>query len=158
VHVNAAAFAENRAGRLTTAQVDEIRAYHRGKRSRDLPVAALMVLIVVLGGSRAFGASTSHVQDLGIAAAVIGVLAVVIVAIWNMFALATDVAQRQVRSVEGTVRPERRTTRGSSMYFINVNGKRLTSTRPIFDTVVPMQMYRVYFLPRSNLVVNLEVL
>lgn len=158
MRVDATALAENRAGRLTASQAADIRAYYRGKTSREVPVASLMVLIVILGGSHAIGTTRSVLQEVATIAAVVAIIAIALLSIWKVVALGRDVAEQKVLSIDGTARPERRTTKTSAMYFININSMRLTSTRAMYDMIQPIYTYRAYYLPRSKVLVNLEVL
>lgn len=158
MRVDATAVDENRAGRLTPSQAADVRAYYRGKTSREVPVASLMVLIVIIGGSRAIATTQSALQNAATIAAVVAIIAIALRSMWKVAALGRDVAERKVLSIEGSARAERRSNRTSPMHFININGLRLTSTRAMNDMIQPMSTYRAYYLPRSKVVVNLEVL
>ena len=155
---DAGAIAENRAGHLTPAQADAVRTYYRGAAARNVPVAMMMMLIVIIANALPNRTPQTPAHEWAIIAASIGVGAIALLSIWNVIAFGRDIAERKILAIDGPARRERQSARTFATYFLVIGGKRLKVDRTTYEMISPLQTYRAYYLPRSGFVVNLETL
>ncbi len=150
----------NRAGRLTDAQARELRARASSTRKELLVLAvgfAVIGVVVLTGPGPASGAAVRLIG--GVAGLVIGA-ALAVAGLPVGSALARELRDPRVDTVEGAVlRNERRVhAAGSSRatYSITVAHRRYAVDRALFDATPDAGHVRIYVLPRSHTVVNLE--
>ncbi len=150
----------NRAGRLTDAQANELRARVLSTRKALLVLAvgfAGIGVVVLFAAGPASGAAVRLIG--GIGGLVVGA-ALAFAGLPIGSALARELRDPRVETVEGAVlRNERRVhARGSSLpvFSITVAHRRYQVDRALFDATPDAGHVRIYVLPRSHTVVNLE--
>ncbi len=150
----------NRAGQLTDAQASELRARASSTRKELLVLAAGFAVIGIVVLTAAGPTSGAAVRLIGgIGGLVIGaVLALAGLPIAS--ALARDLRTPRVEAIEGAVLRNERIVHatGSSLptFSITVAHRRYTVDRALFDATPNAGHVRIYVLPRSHTVVNLE--
>ncbi len=153
------ALATNANGQLTDEQRRQWRANSRGYRKGELSFAAVLVVIgalVAFAPGPAKYATTKPI--IGIVCFVIAAL-LLVRAFTGGDAISEDVRAGRVESVEGAITKYERQGRGSAgnnSYFIDVNSKRLQAYRSEYLAAPEAGYVRVYYLPKSRRVVNLE--
>lgn len=150
----------NRAGRLSDAQRDVwrriVRERRKGSRGLAWPVGGIGVLLLVANGpaSKALMRQTFGLGFLAFAAALLFVGTV-----WQG-ALATDVEEGRVKTIEGAISKRKDwvgTGRSSARrYYIDVAGLSLLTGVSAYDAAPDAGIVRVFYLPRSRRLVNLE--
>lgn len=172
----ASALAENRQLRLTSGQIAALHADAKvSKRSGSLAGLWLLALgLLILGGTIAGRVPGSRLQSIGVGAAL---------AVLGGFMLSSKGASRGVVAsqmvssstvlgmVEGPIRREMadrqlaadlvgatRTIRGDARYdfLLHVGGRRFNVGRPMYEAAPDAGLVRVYVLPGSDRIVNLE--
>lgn len=149
----------NRRGELTDAQLRGFRKLAWHNRRSALSSAAFLVAGAVLVG---FFASPSASPTLRVLIPLI-CLAIaaflVLRAITGSDALTRDLRQRQVQSVEGAIGKSRiGGGRAPDTFFLDVGDKRFKVAAATYRAAPEAGYVRLFFLPRSRKIVNLEVL
>ncbi len=154
------ALAANRAGRLAdsqrTAWVAGVRAWIGGYRLGAVAFGAVGVAVLLGLGKNEPGIT----RYLGIAGCflVAGVLA------WASYVpphrLAVDLREGRVETVEGPVRKRRVYTSNTTptRHYLRVGGRQFQCTPWQYEAASDSGPYRLYVLPRSHKVINLEPL
>lgn len=152
---------ENASGRLSDDQRRAWRSQSRGYRKAELSFALIAVVIGALVAFAPGPAKYATVKP------IIGIVCFVIAALLLVRAftggdrLTEDVRAGRVESVEGAITKFSRTSdsgRGSSStsFFIDVNHQRMEAWRSQYQAAPEAGYVRVYFLPKTHRVVNLE--
>jgi len=145
----------NRRGELTDVQTRNFGAWSRDRRKSALSSAALFVAGAVLVG---FFASPRA----PVAARVVITLASLSIATFLVVRaakgdpLARDVKLRQVQSVEGAIGKRGPVGGRISTYFLDIGDSTFQVSRGTFADAPDAGRVRLYFLPRSRKIVNLE--
>jgi hypothetical protein len=156
----AEALEANRAGRLTDTQRRNIGAQERDFRKSELwwALFALAIGAIILFVP---GANPSPAVHVGIP--LLCVLIAVGLAYWSLTSrdpLARDLREGRVESLEGAIGKDRSTLSSGShdatVYFLQVGSKRFSVGRGMYDSAPEAGWVRIYYLPRSNRVVNFE--
>ena len=154
------ALAANRAGRLAdsqrTAWVQGVRAWIGGYRLGALAFGAVGVAVLLGLGTNEPGVT----RYLGIAGCflVAGILA------WASYVpphrLAVDLREGRVETVEGSVRKRRIYTSGTTptRHYLRIGGRQYECTPWQYEAAPNTGSVRLYVLPRSHKVINLETL
>ena len=150
----------NRGGQLTTAQRDRLRPIARYTRQSMFGAA---VVFVVAAAMMRFD------RDLSLPAVVRVALAVACLVLAAYFlmraivgndALSRDLRHMRVESTEGAIGKRAggyQSRGGRRFYYLDVgDGRFRVASRASYDAAPDAGMVRVYFLPRSRRVVNLE--
>jgi hypothetical protein len=155
------ALADNAAGRLTDEQRRRWRGMSRGIRKAELSFA---VVIVIIGAVVAFAPGPA--KDATIKP-IIGLVCLAIAAILVVRALTggdkitEDVRAGRVESIDGAIAKYviHSESRGSSSesHFLDVGGKRFETSSLGYQTAPDAAYVRLFYLPRSHRVVNLQV-
>ena len=149
----------NRGGRLTTAQRDGLRHIARYTRQSMLGAG---IVFVVAAAMMLFNRELSLPEVLRVAlAAVCLVLAVffLVRAVVGGDALSRDLRRMEVRTVEGAIGKRSRSYVGANRRqpeWVDVGDGRFCVSRAGYDAAPDAGMVRVYVLPRSRRIVNLE--
>ena len=154
----AAAFPENRSGRLTSEQALRFERMVRGRRQSTrglaVPVGAIGALLLIMSGPAATAAER-HRLGWGFVAA-----AAMILAAPAFDPLAADVREGRVDAVEGAVskRQVRSIARasGGTRYYLTIGGRQLRTFLSGYDAAPDAGYVRAYYLPRTRKLVNLE--
>jgi hypothetical protein len=153
----AAAFPENRSGRLTSEQAGRFERMVSGRRQSTrgvaVPVGAIGALLLIMSGPAAT-AARRHVAGWGFVAA-----AAVILAAPAFDPLAADVRDGRVEAVEGAIGKRRRqsTSRtGGSRYYLTIGARQLRTYLSAYEAAPDAGYVRAYYLPRTRKLVNLE--
>jgi hypothetical protein len=154
------ALADNANGRLTDDQRRIWRSNSRGYRRSELTFA---VIVVIIGALVAFAPGPAKYATIkpiiGIVCFVIAAL-LVVRALTGGDAISEDVRAGRVESVEGAITKFERTSesRGSSVnsYYFDVSGQRLHVGRAGYLAAPEAGYVRLYYMPKSRRVVNLE--
>jgi hypothetical protein len=150
------ALAANQAGQLTDQQRQALRGRDRAFRKNELFGAAGAAIVGVLLISSTGPSSNAAFRPLAALAAF--ALAVVLLAraLLVRDSLSSDLAAGSVEKVEGAVLRESRSGRQTEFFYLQVSGHRFEVSRGIYDAAPEAGYVRVYYLPRSKTVVNLE--
>lgn len=155
------ALSTNQSGRLTDEQSQRWARIAKGRRQGVRGVAyvfgAMSALLLFFPGSAAKAAARTNGGVVFLAATAILLVGA------NLEPVNADVREGRVESVEGAIAKRLRQSRGpgggSWFYYLDVGGRRLRATsREAFDAAPAAGYVRVYFLPRSGRVINLEQL
>src|SRR5512141_1614082 len=159
--LHADALEANRAGRLTDAQRADWKSFDRGWRKNELIAAVICavlgVLLLVAAGK---GSDLVPRLLLGIAF-LVGAGAFVIRGVLNLDPLAADLRAGRVENVEGAVAKARSYAGGrtvNELYHVDVEGKRFVVHQRTYEAVPDAGIIRLFYLPRSRKVVNVEQL
>jgi len=155
-----AAFSTNQSGRLTDEQSQLWARIARGRRQSvrgvALPFVAIAVILLFVNGPGASAAARANG-----AIAFLGIAALLFVGV-SFEPVNADVREGRVESVEGAISRTRRSIgTGGARHFVHyfdIGGRRLRATKWASDAAPAGGYVRVYFLPRSRRVVNLEQL
>jgi hypothetical protein len=149
----------NRRGELSDKQLLGFGALSRYQRRNALTIAAFLVAGAVLVGG--FASPTAPVVPrvliTGIALAIAAVL--VMRSITGSDALTRDLRHVTVQSVEGAIGKRRIGNRGgpaATSYFLDVGDASFKVARDTYASAPDAGFVRLYFLPRSRKIVNLE--
>lgn len=147
----------NRRGELTDAQQRGFGNLARDNRKSQLQFAGIALVIAVLVGG--FASSTAPVMTRALITIVALAIAAVLVvrSVTGADALTRDLRNVQVLSVEGAIGKRRiGNGRARPTYFLDVADQRFAVARGTHDFAPDAGYVRVYYLPRSRKVVNLE--
>jgi hypothetical protein len=151
---------ENRAGHLMPIQAEAAREHDRRLTSPRIGVAMMMFLIAILAASQVTRLAQTgfprYTSELAIAA----IVAIVLYTIWKYTigsGVGRDIADGKVVSMEGIGRKQRVRGTTFTMHFLKVNGTPFRLSRTAYEMLDPLRTYRVYYLPRSKVLVNLEM-
>jgi hypothetical protein len=154
------ALAANASGQLTDDQRRIWRSNSRGYRKSELTFVGILVII---GALVAFAPGPSKYATIK---PIIGIVCFVIAALLLVRALtggdaiSEDVRAGRVESVEGAITKFAQTGNGrgssSTAFYIDVSGKRLHVYRAGYQAAPDAGYVRVYYLPKSRHVINLE--
>jgi hypothetical protein len=149
----------NRRGELTDAQLRAFRGLSRIRRKGALDIAGTLAVIGLL---IVFFASPTYSAVLRVLIP-IGCLAIaaflVVRSIGGGDALTRDLRQGQVQSIEGAIGKRRISSLGDGdfpTYFLEVGDSRFQVMSLTFEAAPDAGYVRLYFLPHSRKVVNLE--
>jgi hypothetical protein len=149
----------NRRGELSDKQLRGVRAFSRYRRRNALSIAAFFVAGAVLVG--VFASPTAPVVPrvliTGIALTIAAVL--VVRSITGSDALTRDLRQVTVQSVEGAIGKRRLGGRGgpaATSHFLDVGDASFKVGPATYAAAPDAGLVRLYFLPRSRNIVNLE--
>lgn len=150
----------NRAGHLGDVQLERLRAYDRDPARSNLRFAALLVVVaVVLFASHSPGRNAWARPFLG-AAALAGAGWLLLRSRGIGGRLAHDLDAGRVESAEGAILKDRSSVggggRSATVYTLEVGGQRFSVARGTYDAAPEGGIVRLYYLPRSRHVVNLE--
>ena len=153
----AAAFPENRSGRLTSEQARRFERMVSGRRQSTrgvaVPVGAIGALLLIMSGPAAT-AVKRHLAGWGFVAA-----AAVILVAPAFDPLAADVREGRVEAVEGAVgkrRVQSMALTSGTRYYLNIGGRQLRTYLSAYDAAPDAGYVRAYYLPRTRKLVNLE--
>ena len=153
----AAAFPENRSGRLTSEQARRFERIVSGRRQSTrglaVPVGAIGALLLIMSGPAAT-AVKRHLTGWGFVAA-----AAVILAAPAFDPLAADVREGRVEAIEGAVgkrRMQSMAPTSGARYYLTIGGHQLRTYLSDYDAAPDAGYVRAYYLPRTKKLVNLE--
>ncbi len=164
------ALGANRSGRLTD---DQVRGVTRGHRRSGLLLTLAGVVFVGLGLVAKANPSLAQSEDPSanatlVALGLIGFGAVcLLAAVYSVFRRSTaDLAKRRVASTEGFIRVLRHGdwlgSEGeegpSYTYTYKINGIEFPTSQKGAEAINPQLRYRVYYLPSSKKMVNIEAI
>ena len=150
----------NRRGQLTNEQRQGFGRYDRGRRRAILglvPVFAAIGILALLAKGPAPSASARPYVGVGaLAAAVVALL----VAAGARDKLADDLRTGRVEAIEGAIAKRYLASANpranTGAYCLEVAGKSFLVPRGTYDAAPDAGIVRVYYLPRSRMVVNYE--
>lgn len=155
----------NRAGELTDAQRVWLTAVARrvGKNGRgNAGIMMIVAVIAVVGAQRAIRVGPASSAALAIVAAIV-LLAVAAISIARSLTagrpLKRDLAHPQVRSIEGAIGKQLGSYIGRYSrrpHYIDVGDERFQVSKDTYDAAPDAGFVRVYYLPLSRRIVNLE--
>lgn len=150
----------NRAGKLTDGQRQNLRSRSRGYRKAELQFAAIFAVIGLLVWFGEGPAKYATVKPLlGIAFLVLAG-ALVVRAFMGADAVTRDLRRGQVSSAEGAIAKwvVHTDSRNNSMstYFVQVDKVRVETGSLGYNAAPEAGIVRIYYLPQSHRLVNLE--
>jgi hypothetical protein len=150
--------AANQGGQLTDAQRNLYRGDDRSTRKTELYLAVGAIVIAVLLITSAGPAPNAAFRPLLALICVAAAVVLVFRAALAPDSLSRDLAAGTVVTVEGAVLRSTRQGKSMEWHYLRVAGKTFEVPRSVFDASPEAGYVRVYYLPRSKKVVNLEVL
>jgi hypothetical protein len=156
------ALAANRSGVLTPEQSRLIR---NRRRSRGVALIAIsLICIAVAGWSFLQGTSGSSEGGRVGAVTVLIIGAILLVLRFTDFgrSFAVELAAGRVSRVDGFIQVRHSSSNRDSgtqhSYFYNIGGQEFEATEEGAKLIEPQSRYRIYYLPNSNIMVNIESL
>ncbi|HEY3884642.1 MAG TPA: hypothetical protein VGL62_05505 [Vicinamibacterales bacterium] len=144
----------NRNGRLSDAQLRQWHEVARERRKNNRSFAyvagAIGAVLLIADGSPSKAVARRIVGAASLA------LVPVILMIANHDALSADLRDGRVESIDGAIAKRVVQGRAWSSYYFDIDRRRLEVSRSGYDAAPDAGIVRVYFLPRSRRVVNLE--
>ncbi len=147
----------NRRGELSDAQLRGFRALSRDRRKSALTSAAFLVVGALLVGFFASPSSSPAARVL-IPLICLAIAAFLVVrSVTGRDALTRDLRRAQVQCIEGAIGKRRMSGgRARSTYFLEIGDARFTVGRRSYEAAPDAGYVRLYYLPLSRKVVNLE--
>jgi hypothetical protein len=147
----------NRSGRLTDTQLQNLRSWDRGAGTGNLKVAALCVILaIVLFVSRSPGRN-AWLRPYAAAGALAVAGYLVLRSRGRGSRLSKDLRSGRVAAVEGAISKSHSYMGGNAnVYFLEVAGKQFSVSSGSYQAAPDAAIVRVYYLPKSHHVVNLE--
>jgi hypothetical protein len=146
----------NAAGRLDEQQRSIWRGRSRGIRVAELQFAGLFTAIGVLVLLAPGPANNAAVKPLAAAASLLLAALLLLRALTGTDSVTDDVRRGLVESVQGPLSKHVVSGRTESSYFIDVARRRLRIWRDGYESLPDAGIVRVFFLPRSHRVVNVQ--
>jgi hypothetical protein len=150
------ALAANQAGKLTDQQRLQFRGQDRSFRKNELIGAAGAAVIGVLLITSSGPTPNGWLRPVGTIVAFVVAALLLVRATLATDSLSSDLASGSVETVEGAVLRDIRQGRQTEWFYLHVAGKTFSVPRSLYDAAPEAGYVRVYFLPRSKTVVNLE--
>jgi hypothetical protein len=156
------ALTENAAGRLTDEQRRRWRRMSRGLRKAELSFALIFLIIGALVTFAPGPSKDATIKPLiGLACLVIVVI-LVVRALTGGDNITADVRSGRVESIDGAIAKHvihsGTGDSSSETYYLDVGGKRFETGSRGFEAAPDMGYVRLFFLPRSHRVVNLQLI
>lgn len=156
------AITENAAGRLTDQQRARWRGMSRGLRKAELSFAVIFLIIGALVTFAPGPAKDATIKPLiGLGCLVI-VVVLVVRALTGGDSITADVRAGRVQSIDGAIAKHvihTNSSEGSSeLHYLDVGGKRFETSSTGYQAAPDAGDVRLYFLPRSHRVVNLQLI
>lgn len=149
----------NRRGELTDAQLRGFGKLSGYKRRSALSSAAFLVAGAVLVGFFASPSASPALRVLIPLVCLVIAAFLVLRTITGSDALTRDLRQREVQSVQGAIGKSRiGGGRAADTYFLDVGDERFKVAPATYGVAPDAGYVRLYFLPHSRKIVNLEVL
>jgi hypothetical protein len=156
------ALTENAAGRLTDQQRARWRQMSRGMRKAELSFAVIFAIIGALVAFAPGPAKDATIKPLiGLGCLVIVVI-LVVRALTGGDKITADVRAGRVQSIDGAIAKHvihsQSGESSSESHFLDVGGQRFETGPLGYETAPDAGYVRLFFLPRSHRVVNLELI
>lgn len=156
------ALTENAAGRLTDEQRRRWRQMSRGFRKAELSFAVIFLIIGALVAFAPGTAKDATIKPLiGLVCLVIAVI-LVVRALTGGDKITADVRAGRVESIDGAIAKHIINSgtgdSTSESHYLDVGGKRFETGPDGYEAAPDMGYVRLYFLPRSHRVVNLQLI
>jgi hypothetical protein len=152
------ALAANQAGKLTDAQRSLYRGDDRSTRKTELTLAVGAIVIAVLLLTSTGPAPNAAFRPLVALICVVVAAILVFRATLAPDSLSRDLAAGSVVTVDGAVLRSTRQGKSTEWFYLDVAGQHFEVPRNVYNAAPEAGYVRVYYLPRSKKVVNLEVL
>lgn len=150
------ALPDNQAGRLADRQRRGFAAYDRGWRRNELSLALVFVVV----GAVLLVAQGPSSSSLGRLAVGLGALLAAAFLLWRSTPggdpISQDLRNGRVESVEGAIGRRQQSGRTTTAYYFDVGGRTFEVGRITYHAAPEAGIVRLFFLPRSHKVVNLE--
>ena len=150
--------AANQAGQLTDAQRTLYRSDDRSTRRTELYLAVGAIVIAVLLITSTGPAPNAAFRPLFAAICVVAAVILVFRAMLAPDSLSRDLSAGSVVTQEGAVLRSTRQGKNVEWHYLTVAGKAFEVPRSVYNASPEAGYVRIYYLPRSKKVVNLEVL
>ncbi|HLY14736.1 MAG TPA: hypothetical protein VKR24_10320, partial [Candidatus Limnocylindrales bacterium] len=150
--------AANQGGQLTDAQRQLYRSDDRSTRRTELYLAVGAIVIAVLLITSTGPAPNAAFRPVVAALCVVAAVILVVRATLSPDSLSRDLGAGTVVSIDGAVLRSIRQGQRTEWFQLQVAGQRFDVPRSVYNAAPEAGYVRVYYLPRSRKVVNLEVL
>ena len=156
--LNPAELETNQAGRLTDSQRQSYRTLARSFRKNEFVGALFCAAIAAILLTATGPAPSAQYRPLASAAFLLAAVFFVARATVLGDSVSQDVRSGKVEMVEGAVGKRRVSSNGSisSFYYLTVAGKSFSVGIATYEATPEAGIVRLYYLPRSHKVVNLE--
>ncbi len=147
----------NRRGELSAVQLQNLQAQSRFRRRNELSIAAFFA-----GGALIFAFFASPTASVVMRAlltfiCLASAIFLIVRSVTGSDPLTRDLRRVQVQSVEGAIGKRRRSgSRSRSTYFLDVGDNAFQVSRATYTEAPDAGFVRLYFLPLSRRLVNLE--
>ena len=153
---SADALAANQAGQLTDQQRQAFRGRDRAFRKSELIGAAGAAIIGVLLITSSGPSPEAWLRPYASVALFVIAGGLLVRATLAGDSLSSDLASGSVQTVEGAVLKDIRQGKETESFYLHVAGKTFEVPRSVYSAAPDAGIIRVYYLPRSKTVVNLE--
>jgi hypothetical protein len=150
--------AANQGGQLTDAQRSFYRSDDRSNRKTELYLAVGAIVVAVLLITSTGPGPNAALRPLFAGICVVAAVILGFRAILAPDSLGRDLAAGSVVTIEGAVLRSTRQGQRDEWFYLEVAGKRFEVARSEYNAAPEAGYVRLYYLPRSKKVVNLEVL
>jgi len=154
------ALAANRSGVLTPEQIRLLRSR---RRSRGVALIAISLICIAGGGWSLLHGSSDSGEGGRVGAVTVSIIGVVLLALrFSDFgrSFATELRAGRVSSVDGLIQVRHSSSNRDSgtlhSYFYKIQGKEFEATEDGAKLIDPKSCYRIYYLPNSSIMVNIE--
>jgi hypothetical protein len=160
--LSAADLESNRAGRLTPDQRKGYGRLERGVRKSRITFALILAVLAALILTSNGPTSNSLERPAAGAALAAGAVLLLLYGLFITDALTRDLRSGAVQSVEGAIGKHSSSTHGggssSTSHFLEVAGRNWEVASRTYEAAPDAGWVRLYYMPRSHDVVNLELL
>ena len=153
---SADALAANQGGQLTDQQRQALRGRDKGFRKTELYVAIGAAIVGVLLITSSGPSPEAWLRPFAAAAAFVIAAGLLVRSLFAGDSLSSDLASGSVQTIEGAVLKDTRQGKETEWFYLHVAGKTFEVPRSIYNAAPEAGIVRVYYLPRSKTVVNLE--
>jgi hypothetical protein len=153
---SADALAANQAGQLTDQQRQALRGRDKGMRKTELYLAIGAAIIGVLLITSSGPSPEAWLRPFAAIAAFVIAGGLLVRSLFAGDSLSSDLASGSIQTVEGAVLKDVRQGKQTESFYLHVAGLTFDVPRSLYLAAPDAGIIRVYYLPRSKTVVNLE--
>jgi hypothetical protein len=156
------ALAANRSGVLAPQQTRLLRSR---RRARGLALIVISLICIAGAGWSFFHGSTEPDEGGRVGAVTVLIIGVVLLGLrFTDFgrSFSRELAAGRVSSVDGFIQIRHSSSNRDSgtqhSYYYNIDGKEFEATEEGAKLIDPQSRYRIYYLPHSNIMMNIETI
>jgi len=150
------ALTANQAGQLTDQQRQALHGRDKGFRKTELYMAIGAAVIGVLLITSSGPSPDAWLRPIGAVAAFVIAAGLLVRSVFAGDSLSSDLASGSVQTLEGAVLKNVRQGKQTEWFYLHVAGQTFEVPRSVYNAAPEAGFVRLYYLPRSKTVVNLE--